>query len=226
MSPARYRFLAGRRYFAWPVAAKPMDLPGLDRLTTAVKVTLATPYLLEGKKLVSSRRLEAVLWLFPPGDSKALTDLGIDGRYRLTQRRVCLWCEFTQARGLHGYQALARYEIVPPGQYPVEPVVVIPRTATGLSIDGDTAKYRGKEVNLSLVLLQILRALDATFPSRVSVDELRGAVTRWDQHTEGSTIAQAVNALKQKLPLGLSISPRDGDQGWSLIKTDKSRMVP
>src|SRR5262249_55694100 len=156
-----------------------------------------------GDKLVTSDQLEAVVWLRPQeeeADAAFLRDTGVvqcKGEFRVHRGVKALLCRFGKGHGRDKYQALEEYIPVPPGRYPVEPVVV-ERQSSGLVFrPGDIVRLKGKELELSKLQLQILRVLHEHYPVRVSIDELREGVAKWDHSTSTETITQAVSSLRR-----------------------------
>lgn len=63
MRRARYGFEPNKEYFAWVVAAQLVEMPSVKRCLRTIKVTLATPFVIEGKVLRPTQGLEAVIWI-------------------------------------------------------------------------------------------------------------------------------------------------------------------
>lgn len=235
MRLARYKFDTAKRYFAWPVAAKVLELPSLGEVVQAVRVTLATPYFLDGGEPLPSAQLEAAVWAFvgEADDDKFLADAGIalsgEGGCVIPRwKTVCLWCTFGIPEGGSEFQALEKWDLALPTEYPAEPVVNATPSRTGLEfLDGDRVRHNGTRLELSPPQVQLLRVLDSLSPRYASVEQIRAGVTKWKSSPRPSTadavrradhaVVTAISQLRKILPAGLAITVRDKSNGWALI---------
>ncbi|VTR94315.1 transcriptional regulator : : Trans_reg_C [Gemmata massiliana] len=203
-------------------------MPSVGRSLVATKVTLATPYVIEGPDLVSGTRLEAVVWVLS-GDAdgaRFIDDAGVylaDDRVTLPADPALiprLACRFAEPEGARRYQHLVSWEVLKPGSYPVAPVVIANAPAIGLQLDdaAHTATRNGHPLKLGRVEFPIIRELVRAFPSRVSVQHLRDNIPGWDPYTDLTAIRQAISWLRKRLKsLDLTVSDQDGERGWALL---------
>src|SRR4051794_10775294 len=79
MRQARYEFDPNKRYLASAVDAKLVAMPSVERVVSAIKVTLSTPHEIVGKETQPSDALEAMIWAFPHevDDVRFLRDAGV-----------------------------------------------------------------------------------------------------------------------------------------------------
>ncbi len=223
MRKARYEFERNRRYFAWAVAVEALDLPGYGKLISVIRMTLATPFVLEsGDRPKSSHRMEAVAWLYPDhaADDQFLRDIGViqvRGQYKIRGQKY-VWCEFGDPSRRSGYQPIIRHGVIPAGTYSAPPIVVEEQKKTGIAFDSNSVRFRGKRIRLTNLQQSLLQELDRYYPGRVSLDVLRRAIPKWRRlgPTE-QAMRVAIAELRKVIRPTLDISPQDGDDGWALI---------
>lgn len=212
MPRARYRFDTQRKYFAWAVSGVPRQLPGIGETHHFFKVTLATPYHLDGEVLRASQQWEAVLWLNTESDDdqEFLDQAGFksnaEGEYFISSMSIRLWCQFGEPKRDSGYQALEVFEIVQPNEYSVEPQAVSASARSGLVFLPDhTVEWNGTPIEVGGQKRIILDLLDGAFGRPVPMGQIAKALGKQNNVASTRTIVESISQTRKLLPKNLAI---------------------